>query len=518
MNLYRTRKAVIGLSVVAVIAGTAFVSGCAPRVNTEASPITPNDQVEQLASPVFNPEGPVVVQTADGRLIQRTPDSSDLFNVDILKGDMRGCYACHGNLNELVLEMYPQHNPSQGLHGVNPSISQCLDCHNRASYAGNLGSMIHSIHSVGTVASAVECFQCHDTQVDGGMALWDQTKFSEFHGITSVEDAEQNGSFQWDQDYTVSQDEMPNAQWMSNEYDEMRFENTANDVPLDQEMFDTWEITVSGEVEQEQTWLLKDLIAEAEAAGVIQTTPLVAQCTINPLGGEAIAQVEVTGIPLDWILDKVQLTDAARSFSWYSPDGVKAGYRGVNFDELPGHVCLLAYEFNGEPLSWNNGYPCMLWIGGFCADHLSKNFSELQISADDQSLGAPGVPFPGEGTLQGSGKPNLGFMNTLEGQIIQVGQPYTFEGWANGFDVNVVALEFSMDGGETWARCDTPDPDINRWVHWQYTWTPSAENGDTAYVLQARAIAEDGRVTPTPISVMVNAKTTMPEPTVIEEA
>ncbi|MDE8703683.1 hypothetical protein PZH32_12060, partial [Adlercreutzia equolifaciens] len=75
--------------------------------------------------------------------------------------------------------------------------------------------------------------------------------------------------------------------------------------PLDQEMFDTWEISITGAVAEEKTGKLVDLIDEAEKAGVVVTTPLVAQCTINPLGGEAIAQVEVTGIPLEWLLEKV---------------------------------------------------------------------------------------------------------------------------------------------------------------------------------------------------------------------
>lgn len=174
------------------------------------------------------------------------------------------------------------------------------------------------------------------------------------------------------------------------------------------------------------------------------------------------------------------------------------------------------YEINGERLSWTNGYPCALWIGGYCADHISKNFSELRISTDDFSLGSSEVPAGGDGTLKGSGKPNLGFMNTPEGKIVLDSEPYAFEGWANAFDLDITALEFSMDGGETWTRYDTPDTNNNRWVHWTFEWTPPAAEEDTAYVLQARAITTTGRVTPTPVEVMVNVKSEMP--TVTEEA
>ncbi|MDE8703685.1 hypothetical protein PZH32_12070, partial [Adlercreutzia equolifaciens] len=84
----------------------------------------------------------------------------------------------------------------QGLEGVNPTISQCLDCHNRASYAGNLGGMLHAIHNVETDGE-VGCFNCHSTTVEGGLALWDQVKYDELKGITPVEDV--NGTFTFDQ-------------------------------------------------------------------------------------------------------------------------------------------------------------------------------------------------------------------------------------------------------------------------------------------------------------------------------
>ena len=445
---------------------------------------------------------PAITQREDGTLIQRTPNGE--FNTEVLKGDQRGCYACHGNLNDVVLGMYPEHNPSYGLKNTEPGITQCLGCHENASYAGDLGSMLHSIHGVNAGgAVSAECFNCHSTDPEGNLVLWDEVKHDQFQGITQVSDVQ--GTFNWDEDYIVGADELPNAQWMGNYYDQLRFDNEQNGVPLDQEMFDTWEISITGMVAEEKSWTLPELIAEAPS----ETSRLVMQCTINPLGGEAVAQVEVTGIPLSWLLDQVDIDPEATSFSWYSPDGEKAGYRGQDFDELEGHEAYLVYEINGEPLSWTNGYPCALWIGGYCADHMAKNFSELRIGNDDYSLGGPNVPAGGDGTLKGTGKPNLGFLNTLEGKVISANEPYTFEGWANAFDLNIAALEFSMDGGQTWTTYETPDANNNRWVHWTFEFTPEA-GVDTAYVLQARAVTTDGRTTPTPVSVMVNAKAEMP--------
>lgn len=452
---------------------------------------------------------PLVTTRADGTQIQRTP--SDPFNVDVLGADQRGCYACHGDLNELMLQMDPTHNPSYGLKNVEPEITYCLGCHENASYAGDLGSMLHAIHGVtDTGTPAAQCFNCHSTDAEGNLVLWDEVKHEQLEGITNVADVA--GEFAWDQDYTVSAEEMPNTQWMGNYYDQLRYNNEKDGVPLDQEMFDTWEISITGMVAEEKTWTLPELIEQAPSEHSI----LSAQCTINPLGGEGVAQVEVTGIPLSWLLDQVEIDPAATSFSWFSPDGNKAGYRGENFDELEGHEAYLVYEINGEPLSWTNGYPCMLWIGGYAADHLAKNFSELRIGTDDYALGGPGAPAGGDGTLKGTGKPNLGFLNTLEGQVISADEPYTFEGWAEAFELNISALEFSMDGGQTWTTYETPDANVNRWVHWQFTFTP--EPGvETAYVLQARAVTPEGRTTPTPVSVLVNAATAADEVAAAEE-
>lgn len=481
-HTFRTKSALLGgtLALTAVlVAGS--VSATAPM---KASANEAND-------------APAITEVY-GQLVQRTPDGT--YNTDVLKGDARGCYACHGNLNELMLGMDPEHNPSYGLKNVEPGIEQCLGCHTNASYAGDLGMMLHAIHGVAMGGSAsAECFNCHSTTADGEMVLWDEVKHEQFHGISSVADV--TGTFAWDQDYTVSADEMPNTQWMSNYYDELRFGNERDGIPLDQEMFDTWEFSVTGMVGEEKTWTLPELIEQAPS----ETSILSTQCTINPLGGNAVAQVEVTGIPLSWFFEQVDIDPEAISFSWYSPDGLKAGYRGQAFDELEGHEAYLVYEINGEPLSWTNGYPCALWIGGYAADHLSKNVSELRIGNEDYALGSAAVPPGGDGTLKGTGKPNLGFLNTLEGKIISANESYTFEGWAEGFELNIAALEFSMDGGNTWATFETPGANVNRWVHWTFEWTPEA-GVDTAYVLQVRAVADDGRTTPTPVSVMVNAK------------
>ena len=84
-----------------------------------------------------------------------------------------------------------------------------------------------------------------------------------------------------------------------------------------------------------------------------------------------------------------------------------------------------------------------------------------------------------------------------------MGEPFTFEGYADGYDDPIVAVEFSLDRGQTWQRFDTEGAKCGVWVYWHYTFTPS-EPG--AYVLKVRSVTESGLVTETPATMMVNAQ------------
>lgn len=97
----------------------------------------------------------------------------------------------------------------------------------------------------------------------------------------------------------------------------------------------------------------------------------------------------------------------------------------------------------------------------------------------------------------------MGICNFLEGQIIEVGKPCTFEGYADAFAKRVVAVEFSLDRGQTWTRFETENTDRKSWVYWNFTFTPELE---TSYVLSVRAVAEDGSVTSMPEEVQFNAR------------
>lgn len=503
------KRVLLGISAF-MFAGILAVAGCTPQAQQAPS----ENQAEQNSASTEVNLGPEVRTLDDGTLVQLVPTGDK--NFDMYKANERGCYSCHEDLHKTVNNISYTvngrdfvHLENGGLDGYRPSVTQCTGCH---VAFGDFQGAIHAIHGVGTAPGEVvnglespACFDCHDV-VGDELVLWDEVKYGKFNGITTVENV--TGEFAFDQDYTVEADNMPNARWQTYDWDHLRHDNTVNNVPLDQEMFDTWEISLTGLVEEEVTFKLVDLIANAP----VEKAVLATQCTTNVIGGNQIAQVEITGIPLSYLLDQVKIKEEAVSFTWHTPDGVIAGWRGQNLNDLP-EDSYIVYEINGEPLSWYNGYPCILWMGGMGADRLSKNVSELRFGTNDYTMHLASEGYGSNNTFSGEffgAKPNIGLMNTPEGKIIKAGEPYTFEGWAHGWDQAIAGVEFSMDGGVTWERFDTPNTTNRKWVHWTYTWTPSAEAGDTAYLLQMRSIAEDGRVTPAAYQVMVNAKVEMP--------
>lgn len=74
-----------------------------------------------------------------------------------------------------------------------------------------------------------------------------------------------------------------------------------------------------------------------------------------------------------------------------------------------------------------------------------------------------------------------------------VGQAVTVEGYADDFGNQIVAVEVSLDGGETWARFSTEASDSDKMVHWTYSYVPEQAG---IYKLSVRSVTADGRKSP----------------------
>lgn len=469
---------------------------------------------------------PEIITLEDGRQVQRTPDSKDnrawhglptSYNTRVLDADNRGCESCHEEgLNAAVMNMtmFPHWDLDNGI-GTNIEVDDCITCHddhmrnlpNNESTSGQFGTVIHQIHSSDSFTG--DCMDCHLATADGnGMQLWDLAKYDALSGIKSIADVQ--GDFSYDQD--VIKGNSLGYTWWPSGSDQEEMSNALKGLDPDTSIYDTWTISVAGMVDNPFTMTLSEIIEEAPSETFISSV----QCSINANSGEMLANAEVTGVPLTWFVEKAGVQEGAKSLVPTGRDGYN--YYWDSLENLANQGGWLIYEVNGEPLSWLDGFPCRVWIPDEAAPCSIRWITDLTVTDDDphygRGIGIAGRPdnapvWPGiPGTdYKMVNRPNFGICNTPEGLVLEAGKPYTFEGYADAMNEQIIAMEFSMDRGKTWTRFDTSDSDKQKWVYWYFTVQPE-EPG--AYVLSVRAVSDGGeegeRRTPVVDEVMVNFK------------
>jgi DMSO/TMAO reductase YedYZ molybdopterin-dependent catalytic subunit len=518
----------VGLAIALALGSMAVFSTDSALAEEAAS--EESDVAAQTAA-IEEEYAPVVTELEDGTRIQRTPTEGENhttldtsytyhlpeetvpYNTYYLKADQRGCNACHADLAETLNNMDYAHVDLSNSYGIQITVQMCIDCHTFGyGYMTNqnsFGSLIHGIHAEGQA----DCWNCHVATGSGdGMQLWDVEKHNQLRGITAVSDVQ--GEFAFDQDLTTSVEDAFDFDWNYYDLDYLRHDKTAEGAELDQEMFDTWTITVTGTDGTTKTWTLPDLIAEFDSV----TVPVTFACTLNPTGGPLIMNAVYTGVPLNDVFASMGIDPTSEDFGGITstaPDGFAESVQGSNYTEA-----YLVYQIDGESLPWAQGYPVQLMVPGSAAPASVKEVSDITVLTPEEAELVHewnGWPRETEGTdyyTPGNwpftdyngyqNKPNVALFHFSEGQIIETGQPYEFTGYAYAYDKRIVAMEFSMDGGVTWTRYETPDTTNANWVIWHFTYTPEA---DSAYVLSIRSVAEDGSVTEEPIEVMFNAVT-----------
>ena len=477
----------------------------------EEQPYPGYDKIEELEDTMqarAEEYAPKVTTLSNGVQVQRTPTeyfagvyhnpaSTLYYNNYYLNADNRGCSACHADMNETLKAMDYDHVDLSNSFGIQSTVTQCLDCHSYSpgyltEFYG-FGSLIHGIHDKDSGFGG-DCWSCHAATNDGqGMRLWDEAKHELLRGIVPVENVQ--GEFSFDQDMTIPAENVFYFNWLCYDQDYVRYAAELAGVEADPSIFDSWPISVSGAVENEFTMTLGELIAEAP---VVETTMLM-HCTINPTGGPLLANCKIKGVPLSWLLEKAGLKKTATTLLPTAIDGFTIP---VHLSHLEESEAYLVYEIDGKRLTPVHGYPVQLWVGGGSAAECIKQLSNIIVEEGPEE---DYYMYLGWETEEGgyANKPNVGVFYTQEGQIIPVGEPYTFEGYADAYDQKITALEFSMDGGATWTRFDTTGATRDKWVYWKFAFTPQDLG---AYVLRVRALSEDGRVTEEPVEIMVNAQ------------
>ncbi|MGI6695386.1 MAG: molybdopterin-dependent oxidoreductase [Christensenellales bacterium] len=459
------------------------------------------DKMEQRAEEY----APKVITLDNGVMVQRTPSdiggywhrpgNTTSYNTYYLNADNRGCLSCHNDLIDLLKNSEYSHLDFSNTYGLEMEVQDCMICHNQGDgylvKTQEFGSLIHGIHSKNPVGD--KCMTCHNATSDGrGLILWEEAKYDVLQGITFLPDVQ--GEFSYDQNKLTDTEGILNVNWMSSDTNYAFAGAELADLPLDPDLFDNWTISITGEVKNPFTLTLKELVETMPSERRIMTQ----HCIMNPVGGPYISNCEITGISISSLLQKAGIVEGATAVMSYAPDGWN---RGILLEKLLVNDAYLVYELNGERLGWGQGYPLSTWDAGGAAPSHIRRVTELRVvnTPPENVKIFDGWYYEGEYV----NKPSVGIFQFHEGQIIPAGQQHVFEGYANAFDEQVIAVDFSLDRGKTWTRFSTEESDLTKWIYWNFKYTPEKPG---AYVLSVRAETASGLVTITPEEIMFNAK------------
>lgn len=473
---------------------------------TEPEEYDPYHVAQDLAAAMAENQlkyAPQVKTLESGVQVQRTPSDDGIYNTYVLKGDQRGCAACHASLQDTLNNLPMGHMDINFAGDVDVTVVHCISCHTYSpGYVPeyyNFGSVVHGLHhNDAFTAMGGDCMSCHDMNEETGeVKLWDVAKYDLFRGVVDLDTESYEAEFTYDQTTQTDPDDMFSLNWLVDFSDYMIYDDYVNDLNEEDFPFEEWEISVEGLVENPYTMTLGEMIETFPSV----TKVLSMHCTLDPCTGGLITTCEVTGIPVSALLEKAGVQAGAIEVYTSPADG--ACTYPTTLEWLAEHDGLLVYEINGERLQMYQGYPVQAWMPGMGAPNFAKQVSKLIVADDpvDELYTYVGWVREEEGRF--FNKPNASIFYTKDGQIIEAGKPYTFEGFADAYDDPIRAVEFSLDGGETWKTFETPDAETGVWVYWHFTFTPE-EAG--AYVLRVRAVTESGLVSETPATIMVNAK------------
>jgi len=229
-------------------------------------------------------------------------------------------------------------------------------------------------------------------------------------------------------------------------------------------------INVSGSLKHSQSVRLEDLQDKEE------TRVMACACAT----GSSVVNAEVSGVPLSAILQLAEVEEAANTVTVRGSDGYGIP---MPLSYALEKNAMLVYRVNGETLP--DGQTSQLWMPGSVARYFTRNVVDIEVTAEDE---VPEVLTAGDAY-----RAHINIMNDDGEAQFKVGETIVFEGYADDYDVPVTAIEFSLDGGETWTECPVEGATADKWVYWYFGYTP--EEAGT-YRMEVRAKTAAGVESP----------------------
>lgn len=232
-------------------------------------------------------------------------------------------------------------------------------------------------------------------------------------------------------------------------------------------------LNVSGSLKKMKTFTK----AEIEGMPTVQRE-MICSCAT----GESLAQAMVTGVPVSAILQMADLEEDANVITFRSADGYG---EKLPLSYVLEKEALIVYAINGEAVPTQT----QVWMPGTVASYFTRQVADIEVSSEET------VPEVKQADAAHRVKVTLG--NKVSGTV-KSGDKISFTGYADDFGTPIAAIEFSMDGGETWTVCETKDANAEKWICWTFE-SEAGEPGD--YKMEIRARNVNGETTPLAASV-----------------
>ncbi|MEY2904604.1 MAG: hypothetical protein RJA52_620 [Bacteroidota bacterium] len=201
----------------------------------------------------------------------------------------------------------------------------------------------------------------------------------------------------------------------------------------------------------------------------------------------AVGCARWTGVRLKDVLTSVGLKSNAKYIGYYGIDKHLSGdskktsiSRGVPIEKALEPESLIAWEMNGTKIPILNGYPLRLVIGGYPASVSGKWLQRISVRDrihDGSKMEAPSYRVPCKPVAPGENVPNENMciiqnmpVKSLityprTGAILSLGKTLSIQGHAWSGSGNITQVEYSIDFGSTWKKCNLKSP-VNKFA-WQ---------------------------------------------------
>ncbi len=285
-----------------------------------------------------------------------------------------------------------------------------------------------------------------------------------------------------------------------------------------------WTLTIDGEVERPLTLSIADLKSQFETV----TLQLQIECGGNgrkffspgASGNQwtfgAVGCPEWTGVRLADVLNAAGVKDSAVYTAHYGADAHLSGdptkdaiSRGVPLAKAMDPQNLIAWAVNDDAIPAMNGHPLRLVVPGWPASCSQKWLTKItlrdrihdgaKMTGDAYRVPrrpvAPGTAVPDEDMAIIESMPVKSLITTPQtGARFTAGETFDVRGHAWAGDLDVTALDISIDFGATWTPAALDKP-ANKyaWQHWRAT---LQFNEPGYYEVWARARDASGHMQP----------------------